>query len=87
MVNICSVSSYVDLPLSAAYCASKAALLSLTNCLRMEVQALGVNVLGGWACSHGCDTAMMRTMMAGQTQSVLLTASCSGRSLNPSRDL
>ena len=46
MVNICSVSSYVDLPLSAAYCASKAALLSLTNCLRMEVQPLGVNVLG-----------------------------------------
>ena len=46
MVNICSVSSYVDLPLSAVYCASKVALLSVTNCLRMEVQPLGVRVLG-----------------------------------------
>ena len=46
VVNICSVSSYIDLPLSAVYCASKAALLSLTNCLRMEVQPLGVHVLG-----------------------------------------
>ena len=46
VVNICSVSSYIDLPLSAVYCASKAALLSLTNCLRMEVQRLGVHVLG-----------------------------------------
>ena len=46
MVNICSVSSYVDLPLSAVYCASKVALLSITNCLRMEVQPLGVRVLG-----------------------------------------
>ena len=46
MVNVCSVSSYVDLPLSAVYCASKAALLSVTNCLRMEVQPLGVHVLG-----------------------------------------
>ena len=46
MVNICSVSSYVDLPLSAVYCASKAALLSVTNCLRMEVQPLGIHVLG-----------------------------------------
>ena len=46
VVNICSVSSYVDLPLSAVYCASKVALLSVTNCLRMEVQPLGVHVLG-----------------------------------------
>ena len=46
MVNICSVSSYVDLPLSAVYCASKVALLSVTNCLRMEMQPLGVHVLG-----------------------------------------
>ena len=46
VVNICSVSSYLDLPLSAVYCASKAALLSLTNCLRMEVQPLGVHVMG-----------------------------------------
>ena len=46
MLNVCSVSSYVDLPLSAVYCASKAALLSVTNCLRMEVQPLGVHVLG-----------------------------------------
>ena len=46
VVNICSVSSYVDLPLSAVYCASKAALLSVTNCLRMEVQPLGVHVMG-----------------------------------------
>lgn len=46
VVNICSVSSYIDLPLSAVYCASKAALLSLTNCLRMEVQPLGVHVMG-----------------------------------------
>ena len=46
MVNICSVSSYVDLPLSAVYCASKAALMSATNCLRMEVHPLGVHVLG-----------------------------------------
>ncbi|CAK0785679.1 hypothetical protein CVIRNUC_008890 [Coccomyxa viridis] len=45
VVNICSVSSYVDLPLSAVYCASKVALLSVTNCLRMEVQPLGVHVL------------------------------------------
>lgn len=46
IVNICSVSSYMDLPLSAAYSASKAALLSLTNCLRMETQPLGVHVMG-----------------------------------------
>ena len=53
MVNVCSVSSYVDLPLSAVYCASKAALLSATNCLRMEVQPLGVHVLGE-LCSAMC---------------------------------
>lgn len=46
IVNICSVSSYVDLPLSAAYCASKAALLSVTNVLRMEVEPLGLHVMG-----------------------------------------
>ncbi len=45
-MNICSVSSYVDLPLSAAYCASKAALLAATNVLRMEVEPLGLHVLG-----------------------------------------
>lgn len=53
MVNVCSVSSYVDLPLSAVYCASKAALLSVTNCLRMEVQPLGVHVMGE-LCSAMC---------------------------------
>jgi short-subunit dehydrogenase len=45
IVNICSVSSYVDLPLSAAYCASKAALLSATNVLRLEVEPLGLHVM------------------------------------------
>lgn len=43
---MCSVSSYVDLPLSAAYCASKAALLSATNVARMELEPLGVSVMG-----------------------------------------
>ncbi|CAL8463223.1 g2757 [Coccomyxa elongata] len=45
IVNICSVSSYVDLPLSAAYNASKSALLSVTNVLRMEVEPLGLHVM------------------------------------------
>ena len=49
IVNICSVSSYVDLPLSAAYCASKAALLSVTNVARMELAPLGVRVMGAGA--------------------------------------
>ncbi len=46
IVNVCSVSSYVDLPLSAAYNASKSALLSVTNVLRMEVEPLGLHVMG-----------------------------------------
>ena len=46
IVNICSVASYVDLPLGAAYCASKAALLALTNIARMELAPLGVAVMG-----------------------------------------
>ena len=62
MVNVCSVSSYVDLPLSAAYCASKAALLSLTNCLRMEVQPLRVNMLGGRAFSPATANIGTRTL-------------------------
>ncbi|EIE21716.1 hypothetical protein COCSUDRAFT_83504 [Coccomyxa subellipsoidea C-169] len=45
IVNVCSVSSYVDLPLSAAYNASKAGLLSVTNVLRMELKPLGVHVM------------------------------------------
>lgn len=54
LVNICSVSSYVDLPLSATYNASKSALLSVTNVLRMEVEPLGLHVMGEFpffACS------------------------------------
>ena len=46
IVNVASVSSYVDLPLSAAYCASKAALLALTNVVRMELAPLSVHVMG-----------------------------------------
>jgi NADP-dependent 3-hydroxy acid dehydrogenase YdfG len=49
VVNVCSVSSYVALPLSAAYCASKAALLAATNVARMELAPLGVRVMGARA--------------------------------------
>ena len=57
IVNICSVSSYVDLPLSAAYCASKAALLSVTNVSRMELAPLGVRVMGAPLLARYCIAA------------------------------
>lgn len=42
LVNISSIGGVVNLPFRAAYCASKAALNALTNSLRMEVGAFGV---------------------------------------------
>lgn len=44
LVNIGSVSGVVTTPFSGAYCASKAALHSLSDALRMELEPLGIRV-------------------------------------------
>lgn len=48
------MSSYVDLPLSAAYNASKSGLMSATNVLRMELAPLGVHVMGECCLEASC---------------------------------
>ena len=46
IVNVCSLLSFVAMPANATYCASKAALHSLTQSLRGELLPQGVNVIG-----------------------------------------
>lgn len=46
LVNMLSVLSYLSIPHSGAYCASKAALWSLTNSVRLELAAQGTLVVG-----------------------------------------
>ena len=45
IVNIGSISGIVTTPFSGAYCASKAALHSFSDALRMELKPLGINVI------------------------------------------
>ena len=46
MVNVLSVLSWFSVPAGALYCASKAAAWSLTNSLRLDLQAQGTQVIG-----------------------------------------
>jgi short-subunit dehydrogenase len=46
IVNMLSILSHVNLPLMGSLCASKAALLSLTQALRAELKAQGTHVMG-----------------------------------------
>ena len=45
VVHIGSVTSFMPIPFNAAYCASKAALFSYCNTLRLELEPLGVRVV------------------------------------------
>jgi uncharacterized protein (TIGR00369 family) len=45
LVNVLSVLSWISLPATGAYCATKAAALSLTNSLRIELEPQGTQVL------------------------------------------
>ena len=46
IVNLATILSHVNLPLMGSYCASKAALLSLTQGVRAELAPWGVRVIG-----------------------------------------
>lgn len=46
LVNVLSVLSWFSVPEGALYCASKAAAWSLTNSLRLDLQAQGTQVIG-----------------------------------------
>ncbi len=46
VANMLSILGHVNLPLSASYCASKAAALSLTQALRAELSPYGIQVCG-----------------------------------------
>jgi uncharacterized protein (TIGR00369 family) len=46
LVNVLSVLSWISMPTTGAYCASKAAAWSMTNSLRMELEAHGTQVVG-----------------------------------------
>jgi 2-keto-3-deoxy-L-rhamnonate aldolase RhmA/NAD(P)-dependent dehydrogenase (short-subunit alcohol dehydrogenase family) len=46
IVNMLSILSHVNLPLMGSLCASKAALLSLTQAVRAELKAQGTHVMG-----------------------------------------
>lgn len=46
IVNMITVLAHVNLPLMGSYCASKAALLSLTQGVRAELAASGIRVIG-----------------------------------------
>lgn len=45
IINVSSVVAHVPLPLTGAYVASKAALNSLSECLRMELRGTGIEVV------------------------------------------
>ena len=53
IVNVLSVLSWVSMPSSAMYCASKSASWSLTNSLRQELLGQGTQVLGSARRLHG----------------------------------
>ncbi|CAF5176931.1 unnamed protein product, partial [Rotaria sp. Silwood1] len=44
VVNICSVAGYLSLPSGSAYCASKYAFESFSDCLRREMVPWGLHV-------------------------------------------
>lgn len=56
IVNLATVLAHVNLPLMGSYCASKAALLSLTQGIRAELMPWGVRVVGVFP--GAVDTAM-----------------------------
>lgn len=56
IVNLASILAHVNLPLMGSYCASKAALLSLTQGVRAELLPWGVRVIGVFP--GAVDTAM-----------------------------
>ncbi len=58
IVNMLSILSHVNLPLMGSLCASKAALLSLTQALRAELKAKGTHVMG--VLPGAVDTDMTR---------------------------
>lgn len=45
IINIGSVAAHIPLPFMSNYCASKTALYAYSNCLRVELAPLGVNVV------------------------------------------
>ncbi len=58
IVNLITVLAHVNLPLMGSYCASKAALLSLTQGVRAELAASGVAVIG--VLPGAVDTVMTK---------------------------
>jgi 2-keto-3-deoxy-L-rhamnonate aldolase RhmA/NAD(P)-dependent dehydrogenase (short-subunit alcohol dehydrogenase family) len=58
IVNMLSVLSHMNLPMMGSLCASKAALLSLTQALRAEVRGQGTHVMG--VLPGAVDTDMTR---------------------------
>ncbi|SDS74277.1 Short-chain dehydrogenase [Halopseudomonas litoralis] len=66
IVNIGSVSGVTTTPFSGVYCASKAALHSLSDALRMELAPFGINVLtvqpGAIASDFGSNATAAITM-------------------------
>ena len=56
IVNLATILAHVNLPLMGSYCASKAALLSLTQGIRAELMPWGVRVMGVFP--GAVDTAM-----------------------------
>jgi len=46
IVNVCSALSYVPISTQSNYCATKAALMSMTQSMRMQYEKVGVKVVG-----------------------------------------
>lgn len=46
ILNILSIGALVSIPFAGSYCATKAALLSMTQCMRAELRPSGVAVVG-----------------------------------------
>ncbi len=62
IVNILSVASWVAIPISGSYCASKAAALHLTNGIRVELEAQKTLVVGVHAGFIDTDMAASFTL-------------------------
>jgi NAD(P)-dependent dehydrogenase (short-subunit alcohol dehydrogenase family) len=60
IVNMLSAASLANFPPFGSYCATKAAAMSLTHCLRYELTGLGVEVFGVYAGL--IDTDMLKTI-------------------------
>jgi NAD(P)-dependent dehydrogenase (short-subunit alcohol dehydrogenase family) len=65
IVNILSVVSWMNVPMQATYCASKAATWSITKALRFELRAQGTLVIGVYA--GYIDTDMTAGLSAAKT--------------------